>query len=173
MIRKFLPDIVIAAVIVSLAFFFAAGPPPLPARPSGQVEKAEEVVKPAREPGKPWVPQQPSDSALKKRNLFAESGSYDVKDNSPVTALPENPYALVAVLMGKEKKAVLRDFNGVIRTFPEGKKLIDGSVIAEIAPLAVKLKKGKETKELKVFDVHLRTSAPAKKETGKIGRKGR
>ncbi|OPY18740.1 MAG: hypothetical protein A4E74_00390 [Syntrophus sp. PtaB.Bin075] len=172
MIRKFLPDIVIAAVIVSLAFFFAAGPPPLPARLSGQMEKAGDA-KPDREPGKPWVPQQPSDSALKKRNLFAESGSYDVKDNSPVTALPENPYALVAVLMGKEKKAVLRDFNGVIRTFPEGKKLIDGSVIAEIAPLAVKLKKGKETKELKVFDVHLRTSAPAKKETGKIGRKGR
>lgn len=172
MIRKFLPDITIAAVVLASAFFFAAGPPPLPAKSSIPAEKPGEA-KPAGGQETTGISSKLSDSSLKKRNLFVESGSYDVKENQTAMVLPENPYTLVAVLMGKEKKAVLRDFNGAIQAFPEGKKLMDGSVLAEIAPLAVKLKKGKEIKELRVFDVHLRMSEPAKKETGTNGRKGR
>jgi len=172
MIRKFLPDIFCAAIILALAFFIAAGPPPLPATPSVRVGRL--VPDQHREQKKAWTPDPPADMALlTKRNLFAESGSYEVKGNKPKVVIPENPYTLIAVLMGKEKMAALRDFTGAIQTFPAGKTLMDGSVITEISPLSVKLKKGKETKELKVFDVQLRTSDPAKKETEKTGQRRR
>lgn len=168
MIRKFLPDIIIAAVILAMAFFVAAGPPPLPAAPSARAGST--VPDQNREQMKGWAPEPPSEATtLMKRNLFAESGSYEVKENKPAVVIPENPYTLVAVLMGKEKKAVLRDFTGTIQTFPAGQKLMDGSVITGMTPVSVKLKKGKETRELKVFDVHLMAPELAKKETGVIG----
>lgn len=165
MIQKIFPDIAIAAVISALAFFIAASPRPTIPVPSNYSDK--HVSQPAGEPQKKWAPPVPLDSVLKNRNLFAESGSYAVNEKSPLT-LPENYYSLVAVLMGKEKKAVLKDLNGVIQTFPAGKTLLDGSVITEITSVSITLNKKNKAKKLKLFDVQLGAVLTGK-ETGKTG----
>lgn len=167
MMRKFLLDIVIAAIVAAMAFLVAAGPPPLPAEPAVKSGKVIPVVQKTSSDG--WAPELSREAAaLAKRNLFAENGSYELKEIKPALTIPENPYTLIAVLMGKEKKAVLRDFTGAVQTVPEGKKLLDGSVIAGMTPVSVKLKKGKETRELKVFDVRLMAPDSAKKEIGNV-----
>jgi len=167
MIRKILPDICIAALIAALAFFITAAPAPSLYVPSTGSKKT--VAEPGMERRNTWVPVMPLDTTLKERNLFAESGSYDVKDDKKKVVLPENPYFLVAVLLGKEKKAVFREYTGTIRTLTAGNSLIDGAEITEINPQSVKVRKGKEVKELKLFDVRLRTADTAKQEAEKIG----
>jgi len=167
MIRKILPDIFIAAVIVALAFFIAAAPAPSIFVPSASPKKP--VSEPEMGQKNTWAPAIPLDTTLKDRNLFAESGSYVVKDDKKKVVLPENPYSLIAVLMGKEKKAVFREYTGAIQTLASGNTMIDGAVITEINPRSVKVRKGKEVKELKLFDVRLRTADTAKQEAEKTG----
>ena len=87
---------------------------------------------------------------LMGRNIFSPSGIYA---ESASQSLPENPYTLIGVLMGKEKKAVFRDYTGAVITLAAGKKLIDGFTITQIDSVSVKLERGKEKKSLRAFDV--------------------
>jgi len=166
MIKRFLPDIFIAGVILALAFFIAAGS--IPSAPASSAPREKPVVQSTSAEKKIWLPPVASDSALKERNLFSESGSYTAPVQQPkkvAVVLPENPYTLVAVLLGKEQKAVFRNYTGEIQTLTAGKALIDGAVIAQISPRSVKVKKGKKIKELSLFDVHLKSPEGLKKKS--------
>jgi hypothetical protein len=91
--------------------------------------------------------------ALKERNIFSPYGSYVMSGAVLKGPLPENPYTLIGVLQGEEKKAVFREYTGTIVTLTVGKKLIDDSIITRIDKLSVVVEKGKEKKELKLFDL--------------------
>jgi hypothetical protein len=91
--------------------------------------------------------------ALKERNIFSPYGSYVMSGAVLKGPLPENPYTLIGILYGEEKKAVFREYTGTIVALTVGKKLIDGSVITNIEKLSVQLENEKEKKELKVFDL--------------------
>lgn len=91
--------------------------------------------------------------ALKERNIFSPYGSYVMSGAVLKGPLPENPYTLIGILNGEEKKAVFRDHTGSIIALTVGKKLIDGSVITKIERLSVQLENEKAKKELKVFDL--------------------
>ena len=94
--------------------------------------------------------------ALKDRNIFAADGKYAIVAMSGPGMkgpLPENPYTLIGILQGEEKKAVFREHTGSIITLTVGKELIDGSVITRIDNLSVEVKRGKEKRELRIFSV--------------------
>ena len=91
--------------------------------------------------------------SLKERNIFTPDGSYTTSKTLLAGPLPENPYTLIATLHGEEKKAVFRDYTGSVITLTVGKKLGDGSIITRIDNLSVEVKKGKEKRELKIFDI--------------------
>jgi hypothetical protein len=88
---------------------------------------------------------------LAKRNIFEADGSYERPKG--LIVLPENPYNLIAVLEGKEKRAIFREYTGDMVSFKKGEKMIDGSVIMEIGRMDVKVKKGKNIREYRIFDV--------------------
>jgi len=91
--------------------------------------------------------------ALKERNIFSPGGSYTMSKAGATASLLESPYTLIGILKGEENKAVFRDHTGSIVTLTVGKKLIDGSVITRIDNLSVEVEKGKEKRELRIFDV--------------------
>jgi hypothetical protein len=91
--------------------------------------------------------------SLKERNIFAPDGTYSISETALKGPLPKHPYTLIGILQGEEKKAVFRDYTGSIITLVRGKKLIDGSVIKRIDRLSVELEKGKEKRELRIFDL--------------------
>jgi len=130
-----------------------------PAKSSGQSEaKSRRLVE---EP----ATQKNSYEYLEKRNIFSPDGSYEpAKD---LIQIPENPYNLIAVLRGREKRAVFREFTGNVVSLKVGNKLIDGATITDIGDMAVKVKKGRDTKEFRIFEVK---GAVLNKET-KGGRK--
>jgi hypothetical protein len=82
---------------------------------------------------------------IMERNLFTVDGKYGGKYDRP----PENAYTLLAIMMvGKEKKALMRDFLGQQFFAKEKDILIDGFRVVKITDNSVILKRGKETKEL-------------------------
>jgi hypothetical protein len=95
------------------------------------------------------------DQALKERNIFTATGT---SVESTARVMPENPYALIAVLLGKEKKAVFRDYLGNVLTLRAGEKLIDGFVVARIDAVSVHLRKRDEQKDLRLFSAEGRLS---------------
>lgn len=93
-------------------------------------------------------------NSLKERNIFAADGIYltqmDGRDHKG--PLPGKPYTLIGILQGEEKRAVFREHTGAIITLTVGKRLMDGSMITRIDELSVELEKGKEKRELKIFE---------------------
>lgn len=67
--------------------------------------------------------------------------------------VPESLDTLIGILQGQEKKAIFREYTGAIVTLTVGKKLLDGSVITGIGSTTVEVKKGKEKRELRIFEV--------------------
>jgi len=85
------------------------------------------------------------DKEIMERNLFTVDGKYGGKFDRP----PENAYTLLAIMMvGKEKKALMRDFLGQQFFAKEKDILMDGFRVVKITDNSVILKRGKETKEL-------------------------
>ena len=174
MIKKYLLDIlcIIAVVIIAL---LATQKPQRPAvdlklRPSspsiGDKTKLPDAKKEEKEAvQKKIVKEVVVLGALKERNIFSPDGSYVMSGAVLKGPLPENPYTLIGVLKGEEKKAVFRDYTGSIIVLTVGKKLVDGSIITNIDRLSVQLEKGEEKKELKVFDLtDPKRRAPPKRE---------
>jgi len=84
------------------------------------------------------------DKEIMERNLFTVDGKYGGKFDRP----PENAYTLLAIMMvGKEKKALMRDFLGQQFFAKEKDILMDGFRVVKITDNSVILKKGKQTKE--------------------------
>ncbi|HIJ59502.1 MAG TPA: hypothetical protein HPP56_02635 [Nitrospirae bacterium] len=88
---------------------------------------------------------------IKKRNIFAQDGRYEI--SKFLKQLPQNPYNLIAVLKGSEKRALFRDYQGNMLFLKEGDKLIDDATLEEIKTTSVKIRREEELLELKVFDV--------------------
>jgi hypothetical protein len=63
-----------------------------------------------------------------------------------------DPYTLLGIISGKERRAVLRDEQGIVTFCPVGKK-VGRFTITRIDSTSVTLKSKKETKELKIFNV--------------------
>jgi hypothetical protein len=166
---KHLLDINCVVIVVVLALLTAQRPViDLNIRPSNagkkqlQDTKKEEV----KEVEKEIVREVVASKALKDRNIFSTDGKYSTSGAGSVDMkgpLPENPYTLIGTLHGEEKKAVFREFTGSIVTLTVGKELIDGSVITRINSTSVEVKKGKEKRELKIFDVKVPRLSTGKK----------
>jgi hypothetical protein len=161
-LKKYLLDILIVVLAVSIAFL-AAGRPvvDLNIRPPATDKKqpAEAKKQEAKKVQKETVRDVAASDLLKGRNIFSPDGKYPVLAAGGVIAAPspDKPdtitYALMGVLDGEIKKAVLRESTVSIVALPEGTKLKDGSVITRIDKFSVELMKGKEKKELRMFDV--------------------
>ncbi|OPY86679.1 MAG: hypothetical protein A4E72_01618 [Syntrophus sp. PtaU1.Bin208] len=163
MIKRAFPDILIGGLFLALSFFVAAYLAPAKPKPLAVLKKP--AVEANSRLKNTWSPPVSVDMALKQRNLFSEDGSYAQsaeRIKKAAEVLPENPYTLVAVLLGKEQKAVFKDYKGAIHTLTKGQKLIDGAVLSGISPRSVKLKKGNASKELVLFDVRRKSAEPAR-----------
>jgi hypothetical protein len=159
---KYLLDVICAVLVAIIAVWATQRPAvDLNLRPSmadqGKLPDAQKERKEKGEGG--MVRDIVAAKALKERNIFSPDGSYTPAGSYTKSGtafkgpLPENPYTLIGILHGEEKKAVFRDFTGSLITLTVGKKLVDGSVITHIDKLSVRLKKGQEKRELRIFDV--------------------
>lgn len=88
---------------------------------------------------------------VEERNVFAMDGSYVT--TTGLKPMPENPYVLVAILKGREKTAIFKEYSGSMISLKVGQKLIDGAIITEIGNLSVKVKKGMKIREYRIFDI--------------------
>ncbi len=93
----------------------------------------------------------PKSRNLEARNIFEPKGDYEKPKE--LIIIPEKPYNLIAVLEGKEKRAILRDYTGRIVSLKAGDKMIDGAVVIKIDKLSITAKKGVKEKEYRIFDV--------------------
>ncbi len=149
-LKRFLPDGAVLLMMVAMAAIFAGRPqvsveerPRQPAAVQAQAPAATNAAAPLlRRPVE-------EDKFLKARNIFSATGTYEDPDKPPI---PKNPYNLIAVLQGKEKKAVFRDYQGKVSTLETGKEMLDKFVIVRIDNASVQLAKGEEKKELRLFN---------------------
>jgi len=156
MIKKYLLDILCLIGVTLVAFLIAERPavdlklpPSLPDKLPPLETTKEETKK--KEGG---IARYASTAgALKERNIFSPGGSYTPSKTGVTASLLESPYTLIGILKGEENKAVFRDHTGSIITLTVGMKLIDGSVVTRIDATAVEVKKGKEKREIRIFDI--------------------
>jgi hypothetical protein len=170
MIKKYSVDILCALIIFAVAFLFSeratiefkANPSASQRekQPQGSVEKpgTGEIV---RETG--------AAKPFSERNIFRSEGTGISPGAGRTGQIPKTSYALVGILQGEEKRAVFRDSGGAIVTLTVGKNLADGSIVTRIDDLSVELEKGKERKDVRVFDLspqkngkRIPTGAPTK-----------
>lgn len=161
-IKKCLPDIFFI-VLIALFAFLAAEKPAIRASDVNLAADNAKMARPeikkegkAADAGRSAVPDEAIKS-IKGRNIFVASGAYS---EQMAQSLPENPYALIAVLKGKEKKAVFRDYLGNVLTLPVGGSLVDGFVVARIDEISVSLQKRNERKELRLFSLGGKAALP-------------
>ena len=148
--------IIIGVLLIAFAF---AGKPSLERGPAiqagAQSVKEEKVIAPGKKDiaknAASVADQEVSLAFLKKRNIFSLGGSYTAAKTANQQIIPENPYTLLAILQGKERSALFREFTGVVITATVRKKMIDGFIVTHISDLNVRLKRGKETKDMGVF----------------------
>ena len=88
---------------------------------------------------------------LAERNIFDPGGNYEKAKELKI--IPENPYNLIAILQGKENRAIFLEYTGSALSFKVGDKMIDGAIVKSIGKLSVTVKKGKKLKEYRIFDV--------------------
>ena len=155
MVKKYLLDILLIILISAIAVFATQKPAmDLKRRPPDDKGKVPDVKKEEKENVQMGIMKEiASLGPLKERNIFSLDGSYAKLGAGLKGPLPENPYTLIGILNGEEKKAVFRDYKSSIIVLTLGEKLMDGSVITYIEGLSVQLEKGKEKRELKVFDL--------------------
>jgi hypothetical protein len=165
MIRRYLADMLCIGLVGIVALLAAQRPViDLSLRSPAGAKKTTEAKKeetPKRQEG--VVREVAVLKALKERNIFAANGSYVLSKSGTQGPLPENPYTLIGILKGEEKKAVFRDYNGSIITLTVGRKLMDGTVVTRIDDRSVQVVKGKEKKELRIFNVKVPPLSTGKK----------
>jgi hypothetical protein len=157
MIKKYSIDILCALVIFTVAFLIS-GKMTIDSSASRSVSPKEKRPGVSKEEktkiGSGEIIRETGGAkALKERNIFTVEGGA-VPPGSGGPGSPSGPsYTLIGILQGEEKKAVFLESGGKIVTLAVGKILADGSVVTRIDDLSVHLEKGKEKKELKVFDL--------------------
>jgi hypothetical protein len=154
MIRRFMPDIVggcLIAIVAVLTAILTDVKPDL--RPQAVAQGVAQEAPAVQQERQDLPAAAVADDAVKKRNLFAASGSYAETGTETASQPADNTYVLIGILGGKERKAVFRDGRGAVAAFAVGKKMGDGFVIAGMGNASVKLMRGKETREMKIFNV--------------------
>jgi hypothetical protein len=184
-LSKYVPDILCILLAVTMAYVFAGKATADLNAPSSPKRAAAETVT-ATKAGTTMPDQstmsQDRDQGVNEppaRNVFAANGAY--ADLTTVgKPLPKNPYTLIAIVQGKETKALFRDYTGSMITTTVGQKMIDGSSIVAIGATSVKLKNDKEEREVKLFDIlHRKRAMPGKADTAStkqrqgIGKQGK
>lgn len=157
--KRYRMDLIFIGLAVILALLLSEKPARVQELKHSALKKTEQledktiVKSPVVEPASDGVKTR---RELKARNIFVSDGSYAL----PVAKklIPDIPYTLLGVMLGKEKKAVFREYTGSIAYLGEGAKMLDDSVIISIEKLSVKTKKGKEKKEYKIFDINHKLS---------------
>jgi hypothetical protein len=149
--KRFLPE-VIALLLVFLLAFLISGKPDRSKILSSRAEKRQPLpALPEKPEGLKIIRPESVDQTLKDRNIFETDGAYLKPGETKKAPFPANPYSLIGILEGKERKAVFRDYTGAILVLTKGKKLIDEAVITRIDLRSVVLKKEDQERELKVF----------------------
>lgn len=95
-------------------------------------------------------------SYLTHRNPFSPEGSYSE------LILPENPYTLVAILTGKEKRVIFKLFTGEMVIAKERDTLIDGAKVLKIKKNSVIIERLGNRKELRLFQIEVEKWKPKK-----------
>lgn len=152
--KKYYPiDLIFIGLSVILAFLLARkADMPLSVKPSLAAKTERAGGKPAKNPAATLFSiGDESSRELKDRNIFSADGRYPVITAQGKREIPEVPYTLLGVMLGREKKAVFREYTGAVRAFGVGAKMIDDSVVADIGSLSVKVKKGKKEREYRIF----------------------
>jgi len=171
MIKNYFPEVIGVLLIAALGTLAVERPGiDLNLRPSvaDQRQPSEAKKEEANKVDKEIIRGAVGFKALKDRNIFSADGKYSIVIPGAGAAgtggpLPENPYTLIGILHGEEKKAVFRDHTGSIIALTVGKKLIDDSVITRIDSTSVEVTKGKEKRELKIFSVKVPRLSTGKK----------
>jgi hypothetical protein len=160
--KKYFPDLLVILIVAALVFLGVQKPNvnAVP-RPSGNDRsKTAKVEKKDVEKQLPIrILREVTDTkSLKDRNIFAANGSYALPKpggGAPGQAgtAADGSYSLIGILNGDQKKAVFKESTGTVVTLTVGKELSDGMTITRINDRSVELSKGKEKKELKLFNV--------------------
>ncbi len=158
MIKKYISDTALISVFTLLAFVAADKP---------EVDHKKDMDVPSYTTGKKGEDEAgqavPSDRPgqyknLETRNIFAMDGSYGTGYYNPYNQRTspggDAAYGLIGILRGSENMAVFRDPAGSIVSLKIGQKLADGAKIIHISQLYVKVKKGRNIKQYKIFDVN-------------------
>jgi hypothetical protein len=161
LLKKYPVDAGLIVLFLLCAFLFAERPevdylistsPPYSKGLVGFDRKVVTAVK--GEPGRS-VKTVPSSKRVYKyvaeRNIFDPGGNYEKPKELKI--IPENPYNLIAVLQGKENRAIFMEYTGSAMSFKVGDKMIDGAVVKSIDRLSVTVKKGKKLKEYRIFEI--------------------
>jgi type II secretory pathway component PulC len=156
MIKKYLVDILCALVILAGAFWFAerTGVEIPDRRTPPPKEKRTDLKKEEKKVQASEIIRQTGDlEPFKEKNVFSSVDGKTAVAGGKTVSSAEKPYSLIGVLQGEEKRAVFLEPGGKVVALAVGKNLTDGAVVTRIDDLSVQLEKGKEKKELKVFDL--------------------
>lgn len=154
MIKRYRIDLIFIGAAVILALLLSEKPVRVQAQKLPSIKKTEQVDAKAAVKGFAAGSASKADkdrSELKARNIFVSDGSYSLAVHKKL--IPDIPYTLLGVMLGKEKKAVFREYTGSIVSLGVGAKMLDDSVITSIEKLSVKARKGKEEKEYRIFNI--------------------
>lgn len=137
-LKKILPEFFIVIILCLITYHFSETP------------KLD--LTPKKSDSQPTAPSEVKRHAIRnekimERNIFSIDGKYE----GALISAPEEAYKLIAVLIGEEKKAVLRDFNGNTFTAKINDRMIDGFILSEIKEKSITLKRDGKTKELFIF----------------------
>lgn len=93
---------------------------------------------------------------IETRNIFSQDGSYGLIGK--MAKAPDISYQLLGVFVSNQKRAALMKYTNKVKDPPTitakvGDRLNGGFVVTDINSLSVKLKKGGEEIELKIFEL--------------------
>lgn len=140
-------EIFFVLILIFLAYLFRETPISAEKTPV-KTPKPQVPAQAVTEPATESITLPPLDakySNIKKRNLFTPEGSYTDQK------IPEIPYTVVAIKIGKPNQAILKLYTGELITVKKGDKLIDEAQVLEIKEKYIKIKRLDKTKKLTLF----------------------
>jgi len=157
MTKRYLLDILFGALVITVVLLITPTKSTVDLNirslPTGKEPPSDISKREMEKTGKGIVREIATIGVLKERNLFGLFGHDPVTGKTLKTPLSKNPYTLIGILQGEEKKAVFREPSGAIVALTSGKKLVDGSEITRIDDFSVRVKKGDEEREIRIFNI--------------------
>lgn len=145
--RKYIIDLIFISFSVLLAFLLVERPGAVDAEKPSTVGGKKDAAK-LGTPGIEAMPEVKWRNGLKERNIFAPNAV-----EASFAGMPQASYTLTGIVYGNAKKAFFREDTGKVVSIGEGERLGDGSVVRHIDKLSVRVKRGKEEMEYRIFKV--------------------